>query len=395
MERERDSILEHMPLEEIRIEEIEFLEPPREWDEAADEEGPELPPVLAENVRGFSLLGNHRTLWRAIDSGKNAIKAFVVRSAVHVEIAHKSVSNCAEEALLFQGLLHSGIVSNRSRLAELLGFSRARITQVLNLLKLPGEIQRKILLTDSISEFQLRPLIRIDDPVRQKVMFDRLLSQKLTGRQMALVATSCEGEMLPGKVPAVPKNEDASRDGNTQHVLKEVSWDEETSTEKTAAAAPGTHSDQPEKTGFPGLPDIPEDSNTILSKLGTLRQRDWEKTALDLGVTDREMLFLRGISFLRSGLYREAIERLEEVLDSTPEHALAHFYLGRCHNLLGDLIAAEVSLRNAVELRPENPEYLTELAIVLEKLDRNSEASTCYRKAGSIRKTPRVPREGQ
>ena len=107
MERERDSILEHMPLEEIRIEEIDFLRPPPGWSDG-DDEGPELPPVLTEENRRYVLMGNHRTLWRAIGDGKNAIRAFVVRSAVHIDIAHKSIRNCAEEALLFQGLLQSG-----------------------------------------------------------------------------------------------------------------------------------------------------------------------------------------------------------------------------------------------------------------------------------------------
>lgn len=393
MERERDSILEHLPLEEIRIEEIDFLQPPSGWDEEATEkEGPGLPPVLAEENRGFILLGNHRTLWRAIESGKNAIRAFVVRSAVHVEIAHKSVSNCAEEALLFQGLLRNGIVANRSRLAELLGYSRARITQVLNLMKLPDDIRRKILLTDSISEFQLRPLIRIDDPGRQQTMFDRLLLQKLTGRQMALVASAPPEEetltVVPEKTEAIPAV-------SSDHVLTVAFGKEGTGAEELSATAPVTPSDRPEETSLPSVTGTSDGIEALLLQLGTLRQPDWEKMARELGVDDLDMVFLRGVSLMRSGLYNEAIGRLEEVLDSRPEHAAAHFYLGRCHNLLGDPVTAEVSIRNAVELKPGKADYLTELAIVLEKLDRNSEASTCYRRAGSIRKIPRNSGEGQ
>jgi tetratricopeptide (TPR) repeat protein len=146
----------------------------------------------------------------------------------------------------------------------------------------------------------------------------------------------------------------------------------------------------------PGEP-VPgrEGIEAILPLLGTLRQPGWEKTAISLGASDSDMVFLRGLSLLRSGLYTEAIDRLEEVLDRSPEQAMAHFYLGRCHNLLGDPVAAEVSIRNAVELAPDNPEYLTELAIVLEKLSRNTEASACYRRAGAIRKTSPDGREGQ
>ena len=91
MERERDMILEHIPLEEVKIEDIEFFEPPAGWSLSIPEHEPGLPPVLIEEDRGFILLGNHRTLWNAITRENTAIRAFVVRSAVHVEIAHKTI----------------------------------------------------------------------------------------------------------------------------------------------------------------------------------------------------------------------------------------------------------------------------------------------------------------
>jgi tetratricopeptide (TPR) repeat protein len=392
MERERDSILEHMPLEEIRIEEISFLEPPQGWDGTSSDEGPGLPPVLAEENRRYVLLGNHRTLWRAIEDGKHAIRAFVVRSAVHIEIAHKSIRNCAEEALLFQGLLQSGIIANRSRLAELLGYSRARITQVLNLLKLPVEIRRKILLTDGISEFQLRPLIRIDDEDRQQSMFDRLLAQKLTGRQMAVVASRGEAPAQPGPRETPGEEEEGELEVSSEEILTDafptILADESPA---VVSDAPGSREEAVRSGGEHG----PLRIEAILPHLGTLRQPEWEKQAVSLGVSDQDMVFLRGVSLMRRGLYREAVDRLEDVLAQSPEHASAYFYLGRCHNLLGDPVAAEVSIRNAVELRPGNPEYLTELAIVLEKLNRHSEAASCYRRAGALRKLGDGARNGQ
>jgi ParB-like chromosome segregation protein Spo0J len=391
MERERDSILEHMPLEEIRIEEISFLEPPQGWDGTSSDEGPGLPPVLAEENRRYVLLGNHRTLWKAIGDGKNAIRSFVVRSAVHIEIAHKSIRNCAEEALLFQGLLQSGIIANRSRLAELLGYSRARITQVLNLLKLPVEIRRKILLTDGISEFQLRPLIRIDDEARQQSMFDRLLAQKLTGRQMAVAASRGEAART-GAGEVVGEEAEAEQDASSEEILNDAF------PTILADEAPSVVSDAPRsrvEIPGPGRERRPLGIESMLPHLGTLRQPEWEKQAVNMGVSDQDMLFLRGVSLIRRGLYREAVDRLEDVLAQSPEHAVAYFYLGRCHNLLGDPVAAEVSIRNAVELRPGNPDYLTELAIVLEKLNRHSEAASCYRRAGALRKLGDGARDGQ
>ncbi len=395
MERERDMILEHIPLEEVRIEDIEFFEPPAGWSHSVPEHEPGLPPVLIEQNRGFILLGNHRTLWNAIIRENTAIRAFVVRSAVHVEIAHKTIGNCAEEALLFSGLLRNGIVGNRSRLAELLGYSRARITQVLNLLKLPSDIRRKILLTDNISEFQLRPLIRIEDEQRQKEMFDRLLEQKLTGRQMALFATKKSSSEKAKTAPVADESApnqltDAQSMEELEKVFSDPVPDPAEATSETGSMPEG------KETLFGGTGSGKNGlapSSDLIRRLGTLRGSEWEAMARDLGADDDDIIYLGGISLLRSGLYKEAIEKLEAVLNVHPEHAGAYFYLGRCHNLLGDPETAETFIRNAVELEPDDPDYLMELAIVLEKMNRINEASTCYKRAGLIRKSTPMNQE--
>jgi len=396
MERERDMILEHIPLEEVRIEDIEFFEPPTGWNHSVPEHEPGLPPVLIEQNRGFILLGNHRTLWNAIVRENTAIRAFVVRSAVHVEIAHKTIGNCAEEALLFSGLLQNKIVGNRSRLAELLGYSRARITQVLNLLKLPSDMRRKILLTDNISEFQLRPLIRIEDEQRQKEMFDRLLAQKLTGRQMALFAStkdsSEKAKTAAADGPAMSQLDDVQSVDELEKVFSDPLTARKKATPETGLmpdAVETLSGDGDAGSGETGKPFSPD----LVRLLGTLRGSEWEPMARDLGASDDDIIYLGGISLLRSGLYMEAIERLETVLHAHPEHAGAYFYLGRCHNLLGDPETAETFIRNAVELEPDDPDYLIELAIVLEKMNRINEASTCYKRAGLIRKSTPVDQE--
>jgi len=394
MERERDMILEHIPLEEVRIEDIEFFEPPTGWKHSVPEHEPGLPPVLIEQNRGFILLGNHRTLWNAIIRENTAIRAFVVRSAVHVEIAHKTIGNCAEEALLFSGLLQNGIVGNRSRLAELLGYSRARITQVLNLLKLPSDIRRKILLTDNISEFQLRPLIRIEDEQRQKEMFDRLLVQKLTGRQMALFATK-KGSSEKAKQPGTDKAALSKfTDAQSVRELEEVFSDPGSVPEKVIPETSSMPEGVETLSGETGSREKGHTfSSDLIRRLGTLRGSEWEAMARDLGADDDDIIYLGGISLLRSGLYVEAVEKFETVLHTHPEHAGAYFYLGRCHNLLGDPETAETFIRNAVELEPDDPDYLMELAIVLEKMNRINEASTCYKRAGLIRKSTPVDQE--
>ena len=129
----------------------------------------------------------------------------------------------------------------------------------------------------------------------------------------------------------------------------------------------------------------------LLLKLGSLGDSDWEMKARGLGVSELDIILLRGIALLRTGLYSQAIEMLEVAIENDPDLAPGYFYLGRCSNLTGALPAAEGYLRTALELVPDHPNYMVELAIVLEKLRRNAEASTFYRRAGALRKkTPEV-----
>jgi tetratricopeptide (TPR) repeat protein len=399
MQKASDSVTEHLPLEEIRIEQIMCLDPPEEW--SAGEEGaePPLPPVLVEDNGLFMLLVHHRTVWQSKAAGKIAVRALVVRSSVHIPLAHRTVRNCLEEALLFDGLLGTGIVPNRSRLAEMLGYSRARITQVLNILKLPVSIRQRLLLADHVSEFQLRPLIKIDDEKRQLSAFRRLMADKLTGRQMALFAASEEmQEARPAgqtagleEMMAEPAGaeecapQEASEEGREQvePVHEKVEIAQTRAHQPRAVAAPAEA--QPavataERQMYSRL-------GQLLDSLGTLREHDWQETALRLGATPDEMAFLDGVSFLRRGMYVRASDILTRCVAARPGNAQACFYLGRCRNLMENAPEAEENLRRACELIPDDPDFLSELAIVLEKQRRHSEASGFYRKAGVLRKS--------
>jgi len=395
--RESGDILEHMPLEEIRIEEIRYIEPPAEWSPDIHEREPYVPPVLIEETGGsgeeedlytagagrYSLLAHHRSFWRTQARGHLVTRSLVVRSSVHITLAHQSIANCTEEALLFEGLLRNALVENRSRLSDMLGYSRARITQILNLLKLPLDMRRKLLLTDEISEFQLRPLIRVTDPATQMEMFDRLVLGKLTGRQMALFAS--------GRQDGEDEEESEGAEPRTVPSLEEL-ISSAPDVAPVAEPQPERRIEQPEK---PAQAERePRESpkahaqriaQTIL-RLGSLREAGWEIRARQMGLQEGDILLLRGISFLRSGLYAQAVEMLEAVIEGNSKLAPAHFYVGRSLHLTGDHAAAEGYLRAALELIPDHPDYMVELAIVLEKLKRHSEASTFYKRAGAIRK---------
>ncbi|MCD4776679.1 MAG: tetratricopeptide repeat protein [Candidatus Aegiribacteria sp.] len=384
MEKKRESgeILEHMLLEEVKIEDIEFIEPPDEWNPELHQKESYVPPVLIEEkpkndeVEGegeskkYCLLAHHRCFWKAYAKGQFTMKVLVVHSNVHISLAHDSIKNCSEEALLFDGLLRNGLCENRSRLSELLGYSRARITQILNLLKLPIEMRQKLLLTDDISEFQLRPIVRVEDGKVQKEMFSHLIKGKVTGRQMALFTGD-----------------------------KQKKDDKKTLTDIEDLMAEDIQSDESEEIAYEDNNDFidEEASSDIiqpiyvseLMQLLRLRSVNWEKEAEKKNISRIDMEFLGGIFKLRNGLYKEAVDILEGVVEANPDYAPAYFYIGKCFNLMGNPDSAENALRTALEMIPEEPDYLVELAIVLEKQKRDTEASTFYKKAGLLRRKPR------
>ncbi len=382
MDRDKDFNADHLPLEEILIEDIDGIEAPENWTREDGDDSPEKPPVVIEEGRGYSLVGNHRSVWNLKKAGKLMAKCLVVRSSVHVLPAHQLIDNCTEEAMLFEGILRRDIVPNRSRLADMMGYSRARITQLLNQMKLPLNIRQQVLLTDDISEFKLRPLLKIvDDKQRLQAGFKKLMEGKLSGRQMA-VFTNSDGfqDSLAGTAETEPETQHSSvPKGNTGNSIAELE-------EVFALEESEENPDNTDIASVSGKTVSPLNMASVLKELGNIRQAGWRVRAAEYMLPAVEMEFLEGVSKLRSGLYQEATDIMENIVSRDPDHHLAWFYLGRCSHLTGSLQEAEEYLRNAISGNRDNPDYLVELAVVLEKLKRHSEAETFYKKSAAIRK---------
>jgi len=79
-------------------------------------------------------------------------------------------------------MLHSGIVKSKAELARKEGLSRARVTQILNLINLAPEIQNYLMITTDrkdlkiLTERRLRDLTKITDCKKQTQEFRQLLS---------------------------------------------------------------------------------------------------------------------------------------------------------------------------------------------------------------------------
>lgn len=81
-----------------------------------------------------------------------------------------------------QDMLDAGAANNRADLARRLGVSRARVTRLLGLLKLPAEIREEILSLPEeqkrcFSERGLRAIARMPSAAKQVRTFERLKSR--------------------------------------------------------------------------------------------------------------------------------------------------------------------------------------------------------------------------
>ncbi|MCK5034557.1 MAG: tetratricopeptide repeat protein [Candidatus Sabulitectum sp.] len=394
MDREKEIMADHLPLEEVMIADIDGIEAPQNWFRSSEDDSPEVPPVVIEENHGFSLVGNHRTVWHLKISGKSMVKCLIVRSVVHIKPAHILVSNCVEEAMLFEALLRREIIPNRSRLADMLGYSRARITQLLNQLKLPLNIRQRVLLTDDVSEFKLRPLLKLlDEEPKLQAAFRKLMEGKLSGRQMAVLASSDIIDDYEKTGKQMPVDTPQNSNVNSLTELDEVFAGDDVVQAEIGTDA-DIHNDIGQEDNILDSSEISDsnkkraevDLSRVLKELGNIRDSGWKSRAAEFMLSPVETKFIEGVSKLRTGLYTEAIAILEEAVSNNSDHHLAWFYLGRCANLTGSLQDAEEYLRNAVSRCSDDPDYLVELAIVLEKLKRHSEAEAFYRKSAIIRK---------
>jgi hypothetical protein len=87
------------------------------------------------------------------------------------------------KAIEWQTLLESGKITNQAGIARREGITRARVTQIMGLLRLSPEMNQNILATPAtvrrqkITERALRPITQIEDRGRQAELFDALMGE--------------------------------------------------------------------------------------------------------------------------------------------------------------------------------------------------------------------------
>ncbi len=93
------------------------------------------------------------------------------------------ISRLMALAIKFDGLIRSGAIADQAELATLAHVSRARVTQIMNLLLLAPDVQEAILFLprttkgrDTIREIHVRPITAEVDWDSQRQAWDRLES---------------------------------------------------------------------------------------------------------------------------------------------------------------------------------------------------------------------------
>jgi hypothetical protein len=105
------------------------------------------------------------------------------------------ISRLLALALRMEGLIRTGAIADYSEMAQLGHVSRARITQIMNLLLLAPDIQEQILFLsptlhgrDPIRLAQLQPIARMPDWSQQRHLWAALVQNRLTRSPSQILA---------------------------------------------------------------------------------------------------------------------------------------------------------------------------------------------------------------
>lgn len=127
-----------------------------------------------------------------------------------IENIQRTDLNPIEEASAYKGLMELTGLS-QEELASKVGKKRSTVANTLRLLKLPQAMQES-LTTGQLSSGHARALLAVTDPVKQKQLFQRILSAGISVREAEQCAASHnDGGKLPPQAKAKPKG-DPKRD---------------------------------------------------------------------------------------------------------------------------------------------------------------------------------------
>ncbi len=159
----------------------------------------------------YMIISGERRYRAAQKAGLTRIPAYIRTAADEnivemalIENIQREDLNAIEIALAYQRLIESYGLT-QEKLSERIGKKRATIANYLRLLKLPAEIQMG-LKNKRIDMGHARALISVDDPEVQLALYEQILAEALSVRQVEEMVRSVAG----GEAPDVKKSEKKS-----------------------------------------------------------------------------------------------------------------------------------------------------------------------------------------
>jgi len=157
-------------------------------------------PVVVRPTGGhYELIAGERRLRAAKEAGLERIPALVKESTdidslemALIENLHRSDLNGIEEATAYQQLLDDFGITHEE-LSTRVGKSRVTITNTIRLLQLPAPIQKAVV-EEAISTGHARALLALQEtPERQDKVFERVVEEGLSVRQVEEIARGAGG----------------------------------------------------------------------------------------------------------------------------------------------------------------------------------------------------------
>lgn len=156
--------------------------------ESIKEHGIIQPLIVTKREGGYELIAGERRLQAAKIAGLTTVPV-VVREAGNqeklelaiIENIQRHDLNPIEEAKAYLRLAEEFNL-NQDEVAKKMGKSRSTVANTLRLLTLPVEIQRAVM-EGKISEGHAKALLSIDNPEKQRALFELIIKEELTVRE--------------------------------------------------------------------------------------------------------------------------------------------------------------------------------------------------------------------
>ena len=207
-----EKIVREIPIEEIvpnpyqprKVFDEEAL---KELSESIKEHGVFQPIIVKKSVKGFNIIAGERRTKASELAGLKTVPAIVrdfsdeemMQVALLENLQRKDLS-AIEEARTYQKILELDSMT-QEELGRTMGKSQAAIANKMRLLSLPDEVQ-EALLQDKISERHARSLLNLDTSEEQITMLRKIISNRMTVRELDNEIRNIKGEVTSPSVMA-------------------------------------------------------------------------------------------------------------------------------------------------------------------------------------------------